>query len=113
MTKERIEQIADKNGWKVFWDDGYAEFEKYSPAGEDFIFTVDTTDEESIIPAIYDYAYIYYDADEHAEEWIKARDESATGVPDLRTLIEDADAIQDMLREFCDVLKEEGGYYYV
>jgi len=44
-----------------------------------------------------------FDADEHAAMWVESR--GKRGVPDsIRTLIDDADAIQEMLDELADAL---------
>ena len=81
-------------------DDGTLELEKYSPAGEDFIFTIDGKD----IPAeVAEYAEDF-DADEHVVLWAESR--GKRGVPDtVRELLEDAEAIQKMLDELAEALK--------
>lgn len=81
-------------------DDGTLELEKYSPAGEDFIFTIDGKD----IPAeVAEYAKDF-DADEHVGLWVEGR--GKRGVPDtVRELVEDAEAIQKMLDELAEALE--------
>lgn len=49
--------------------------------------------------------YEDFDADEHAAMWIESRGER--GIPSsIRTLIDDADAIKEMLKELADKLAE-------
>ena len=96
---------AEDLGWRVhFYDDNSIEFETYSPAGEDFIFSIEGRD---IVREVAEYAYDF-DADEHASMWINAR-ERVPGVPkSVRTLIDDADEIQKMLDEVAYALREMG-----
>lgn len=82
----------------------YCELEFYSPAGEDFIFTVwfDGTPE--------DFAEQFaanaeeFDPDEHAAEWVGGR--GTRGIPaNVRELIDDAEAIKEILMETAERLK--------
>lgn len=92
----KIREIAESLEWTVReYDDGTVEFEKYSPAGEDFIFTVNAENVES---EIYDY-YDNFDVDDHIEMWVKAKENRVAGVPSIRRLVEDAEAISEMLKE--------------
>jgi len=94
---------AEDLGWRVhFYDDNSIGFKTYSPAGEDFIFSIEGRD---IVREVAEYAYDF-DADEHASMWIDAR-ERVSGVPQsIRTLIDDADEIQKMLDELAYALRE-------
>lgn len=78
----------------------YAEMEKYSPAGEDFIMTIDFKEEdqaESFLKDLYDYAE-NFDIDEHVEMWMPSRGKG--GCPcTARELVEDAEAIAEMIKE--------------
>ena len=100
---ERHLDICEKNEWLVHeYDGGFIELEKYSPAGEDFIFTVEPG--EDFTKAVKDYAESY-DADEHAELWVEGR--GKTGVPgSIRELLDDAEAIGDMLKELAEALEK-------
>jgi len=103
---EKRKAIIDKMeelGWTVREDadDGSMDICKYSPAGEDFFFTVEGID----IPREVSQYALDFDADEHAEMWVESRDKR--GVPEsIRTLIDDADAIQEMLNELETALLE-------
>lgn len=86
-------KICEKLGWNLYEYDEYVDVCQYSPAGEDFCFTVP---KKNFAQEVEHYAE-GFDADEHAEMWIKCRD-AVNGVPSsIRTLIDDADAIQKML----------------
>ena len=97
--KKAIEAKADELGWSIYRDDeGGWDFGKYSPAGEDFSFYVGG---EDIVKEVYEY-YEGFDPDEHAKMWIEAQGR-VSGVPSsIRTLIDDAEAIDEMLKELAD-----------
>ena len=98
---KRIKTLCEKLDWKIYEHQNDVELEKYSPAGEDFFFCVDKKD---FINNVIEYAEDF-DADEHAEMWIDNR-HSVRGVPQsIRTLIDDADAIKEMLVELANYLK--------
>lgn len=83
-------------GWNVYRDgDGYVELSQYSSAGEDFLFTVS---ESNLIEDVKDYAESF-DSEEHAAMWYDAGQSGVRGVPSLHELVEDADAIQEMLND--------------
>lgn len=94
---------AEDLGWYVhFCQDNSIEFEKWTSAGEDFVFSIEGRD---IVREVAEYTYDF-DADEHASMWINAR-ERVPGVPkSVRTLIDDADEIQKMLDVLADALRE-------
>lgn len=101
-VKEKIMDIADD----LFWGttecgDGSIEFERRSPADEDFIFTIDGNDP---VKEIRDYARDF-DPEEHAEFWVRNR-ENSTSIPNIRILIEDADDIKKMLTELAEAVSK-------
>lgn len=94
-------EICEKLDWSVTSDgDGNIELEKYSPAGEDFIITVG---EEGFVDNVKAYA-ASFDQEEHIEMWVQARRSKVAGVPSIKELVEDAQAIDDMLRELSTAL---------
>ena len=98
--KKLIEAKADELGWSIYcYDEGGWDFRKYSPAGEDFSFCVKG---EDIAKEVSDY-YADFNPDEHAKMWILAQG-SVAGVPNVRTLVDDAYAILEMLQELNDSL---------
>lgn len=90
------------HGWKIssYTDDGRVELEKHSPAGEDFLMCVEV---KNFPEAVAEY-WEDYDQDEHIEMWIEARRHGTGGVPSTRELVDDAEAIDDMLKELADAL---------
>ena len=95
-------KICDKLGWVLREDGKYVDVFQYSPAGEDFFFTVA---KRNFAQEVDQYADDF-DADEHAEMWVECRT-TVSGVPQsIRTLIDDADAIQEMLYNLARALNE-------
>jgi len=95
LTKANIKAIEDL-GWSVEKTDfGYC-LENYSPAGEELVIEVE--DKESIISYCDN-----YDCDEHFELWYGAN----RGEPSSpRALMDDCDAIGEMLEQLGEVLKQ-------
>lgn len=93
--------VCEKLDWKIEYGtyvggEVCVDLEKYSPAGEDFIFTVSVNDFEGDIIRYWQ----GFDPEDHARTVHGMR-----GAPDsLRTLIEDADAIEAMVKELHDAL---------
>lgn len=83
----------------------YVDLETYSPAGEDFGMTIDFDAEdqaESFLKDLSDYAD-NFDVDEHVEMWMPSRGKK--GCPSTaRELVEDAEAITEMIKELFEVL---------
>lgn len=100
--KARLEAIAESLDWRVHWGKDDVEFEKYSPEGEDFSFSVDCDTWEELISGVAAYS-ADFDVDEHVELWIDSR--GKRGVPSsVRALVEDAEAIDKMVRELASKL---------
>ena len=95
--------ICEKLDWSIYEaGNGDIELRKPSPAGEDFSFIVD---DEGFVDNVKAYA-ASFDKDEHIEMWILARRSGTSGVPSAKELVEDAQAIDDMLRELACALFE-------
>lgn len=86
-------------------DRTYVEMEKFSPAGEDFIMTIDFNKEdqaETFLGDLRDYAETF-DIDDHVEMWLPSRGKG--GCPaTARELVEDAEAIAEMIKELYEKL---------
>lgn len=108
---EWISNILEENGMssRIHKSDdsdnrSYAEIEFTFDNGEDVVFTVDyaTNDFLSFIQGFRDCANDY-DPDEHVEMWIPYRGKN--GVPkSIRTLLNDADSIGDVLMKTAEEL---------
>lgn len=103
---------AEELGWCVHESDTEWEFIQNSPAGEDFFFDISADNvhnADDMVREIRSYANDF-DAEEHAKMWIEAQGR-VSGVPDLKTLVKDADDIKLMLNKLAsameDVLKGE------
>ena len=88
----------------------YEEWElgQYSPAGEDFYisFTTDLDDPYDVEREVRAW-HCGFDPEEHAAMWLEARiRNSCAGVPDMFTLVHDAEAIDEMLDELSDAVTE-------
>lgn len=96
--------VLEERDWIVcgYTDDGRVELEKYSPAGEDFLMCVETENFPEAVMKFWE----DFDPDEHAEELIVAKRNGFQGVPRASTLVEDAEAIDTMIRELADALAE-------
>lgn len=104
MTDKQREVIENLD-WKISpcnFADGKAgwELSKYSPAGEDFVISVEDDD---LAHNVYE-AYMDFDTDEHIEMWVEAKHNGINGVPSIRELCDDADAIDEMLKTLSDAL---------
>lgn len=93
---ENLFAYIETLGWNVYCgDDGYVELYQRSGAGEDFLFTVSAN---NLIEDVKDYAESF-DSEEHAAMWYDAKQRGIRCVPSLHELVEDADAIQEMLED--------------
>ena len=105
--KRKYIEICEEKGWRVTKNtDGSVDLAQYSPAGEDFFFTVS---ESSFVEDVEEYAE-GFDVDEHIQMWIEAKSNGVRGVPSARELVHDAEDIQEMLNELAEALtatKEE------
>ena len=93
---ENLLTYIETMDWNVYCDgDGSVEMYQFSPAGEDFGFTVS---ENNLIEDVKDYAESF-DSEEHAAMWYDAGQSGVRGVPSFPELVEDAESIQEMLNE--------------
>lgn len=96
--KELMIEKAEELGWQIIEDDVGADIGQFSGAGEDFWFYVRYKTPLEMSDAVNDY-YENFDPEEHAALWYGKR-----GAPGLRALLDDADGIDDMLRELAATL---------
>ena len=98
---EKVVDVCEDLGWTAYRDENfytYWEFEKFSPAGEDFCFTVYAKNLVEL-KAELQYYYENFDREDHVYELLEAKRNGFRDVPDLDTLVEDSQAIEDMLEE--------------
>lgn len=105
QTLNQIREVAETHGWSVnMWstpeleDKFELEFCQYSPAGEDFSVYIAGFSIRDVIEELVEYERDF-DPDEHVRSVMDMR-----GAPGLRILVEDANAIADMIRELADAM---------
>lgn len=110
---EELLSVAEELGWRyeVYTEDNgysYIELEKYSPAGEDFIMTIDceyNNPVDTFLKNLEEYERSF-DVDDHVAIWIDSRGQN--GVPNsISELVEDAKEIKNMIYELWDRLSDE------
>ena len=94
-----ITSIAEALGWSVYSDESEIEFSQHSPAGEDFSFSVE---KKNVVGDVRRYV-TDFDTDEHIQLW--AQSAGRNGVPRFKELVEDAEAIKDMLEDLASALE--------
>lgn len=98
--KDLLVSEAEKLEWRVLISENCWEFQKYSPAGEDFWFGVNGDD---VVDEILEY-YETFDTEDHVMGLMEAKRNGFSGVPSLKELVEDADAIEKMIEELYNAL---------
>lgn len=106
--KRKLIEKAQELGWTVNVDENCWEFGKYSPAGEDFWFSISNND---IVHELLEY-YEGFDTEDHVMMHMEARRNGVSGVPSLKVLVADADDIEKMIEELYDALHEVEEIYY-
>lgn len=102
-TFEEIIDGAESLGWSVSITVGRpneleCEFRKYSPAGEDFMFVAYGETAYDLIDDVQKYVSDF-DQDEHVRSVMNMQ-----GAPRIKELVEDAEAIEEMLRDLAEKL---------
>ena len=94
----------EEEGWNVtVFENGSVELENWSPLGEDLLIYVDC--DECLEVAI-EREIDCFDVDDHVEPLIYMRGKK--GVPEsIRALVEDAEDIEDMLRDLLQTLYQK------
>lgn len=107
---EDLQTAIENHGWNITaYNDSYWDISQFSPAGEDFFFTINHNNSvKKAIDEIIQYADDF-DVDEHIKMWVDARriDNNRLQVPSARILIKDAENIQEMLDNlamYCNTL---------
>ena len=100
--EKKLQDVIERLDWGIYEDENTIELSKCSPlCDEDFSFCVS---KQTPARDIVEYA-ADFDADEHAEMWVEFRGKN--GVPNsIRALIDDADAIQEMLDELAEAVSK-------
>jgi hypothetical protein len=106
--EKTIQEIVESLGWNFELGNQAMTFQKHSPSGEDFSFTIEVIYSdvlEEVKTKVREYADDF-DPDEHAAFLISIRGQY--GVPSsTEILINDAKAIKEMLEELAEGLEEK------
>ena len=96
--------ICESLGWNVteYPDENCVDLSQYSPAGEDFIFTVEIENFPEEVGAYYN----GFDPEEHVAMWMDAKRSGTSGIPSIRELVKDADAIDSMLADLAFAVQD-------
>ncbi len=106
--KNLLREKAEELEWRVLIEEDCWEFQKYSPAGEDFWISISG---EDIVDELLDW-YESFDTEDHVMMHMEAKKNGLSGVPSLKVLVEDADAIDEMVEELYDALHDVEEAYY-
>lgn len=103
MTVQQFINICKTEDWQVNYDSKSKSMElcKFSPAGEEFSIYIQGRNVNEFITELKTY-YEDFDADQHAIDWYGAE----RGEPSsLRELLDDAEAIKEMICSLCQKLE--------
>lgn len=106
--KNLLREKAEELEWRVLIEEDCWELQKYSPAGEDFWLSISGND---VVSELLEW-YEGFDTEEHVMMHMEAKKHGLGGVPSLKVLVEDADAIDEMLEELYDALHKVEEEYY-
>ena len=89
----------------------FLEIETCSPAGEDLFETIHCKDDcEEVEVCLYD-LWRHFDVEDHVTMWLDAKRNGMAGVPDVITLVHDAEDIEgiyeQLYEDFNNLLKDE------
>lgn len=96
---DKFVEVCEAQGWTVRGErtDEYVTICNYSPAGEDISFDVEV---DNFVNDVYS-EYDNFDAEEHAAMWYGQNRGEPTSI---RALLNDADAIDDMLQNLSNAI---------
>ena len=108
MKKSEIKKvinIAESLEWSIKYDSGEFEFQKYSPAGQDFNMSITADSIAELSEKLYE-KYNYFDCSEEAYIWLDNTGHGKNGAPyDMKDLYEDMEACEKMIRELAVALQ--------
>lgn len=105
---DELTSIIEKHDWSIdYYDDGTIYLSKYSPAGQDFGFYIESvTSIEEVADKIYD-QYNEYDVSEAAYIWLDDSGHGKNGAPyDMKDVYEDMEACEANIFELYELIKE-------
>ena len=108
QLNEKLIKEIQNHGYSIDFDeDNTITFGKYSPAGQDFSFTIDNGSLEDIASNIHLY-YEGYDVSYEASLWLDDWGHGINGAPyDMKDVYEDMQACQEYIYELYEIIMEE------
>jgi len=103
---DAIIKTAESLDWTVTQDNGEFEFQKYSPAGQDFNMSISAESLSELNNGLYE-RYNNFDCSEEAHIWLDESGHGKNGAPyDMKDLYEDMEACEEMIRELAEKIQE-------
>ena len=105
MKIKRFQKIAESLGWRVMISESDIELSQYSPAGQDFSFSIDKN--SNYLHQVYDY-YNSYDPSAETMLWVDSEGHGKNGAPyNLEDVLNDMKAVEKMLETLYITLYNE------
>ena len=98
---KKITDVAEQLHWSAVYNfrDKEFEFQKHSPAGQDFNMSISANSIEELSEKLYE-RYNDFDCSEETYWWLDNTGHGRNGAPyDMKDLYEDMEACQEMIRE--------------
>lgn len=107
QLNERLLDEIRSHGFSIYFDeDKTITFGRYSPAGQDFSFTIDNGSLEEIAANIYNH-YEGYDVSYEASIWLDDWGHGKNGAPyDMRDVYDDMEACSEYIYELYEIIQE-------
>jgi len=100
----KVVKIAEPLDWNITVNGNNFEFEKWSPAGQDFCMSITADSTEDLINKLFEY-YDNYDPSEEASLWLDDSGHGKNGAPySMKDVYEDMEACQEMILELHDAI---------
>lgn len=107
---KKLMEIIEKAGYVMTEDDLDYNFQFYSPAGQDFYFSIskiNAIDLDTLGAEIYDY-YNCFDVSEAAYMWLDSTGHGKNGAPyDMKDVYEDMEACESKIYELFEIIQCE------
>ena len=102
---KKIIKIANASDWSVTHKNGEFEFQKYSPAGQDFNMSISADTLYELKDQLYE-RHRDYDCSEEAYIWLDETGHGKNGAPyDMKDLYADMEACKEMIEELAENIR--------
>ncbi len=101
---DKVVKISESLDWNITVNGNEFEFEKWSPAGQDFCMSITADSMDDLINKLFEY-YDNYDPSEEASLWLDDSGHGKNGAPyNMKDVYEDMEACQGMILELHDAI---------